>query len=400
MNNWLRAMGLILLALSATACGIFGDKEDEALKPLELTRIETQVNVRRLWSTKIGDSAEFLRIALQPAGDGNRLYAASRNGNVVALDPETGRQQWRTRLDLELSAGPGVGEDLVVVGGSDGWLVALNATTGNELWRVNLAGETLAQPVVKDDVVVVQTIDNRLRGLSAFDGSERWIVEQSIPVLTMRGSAFPVAVGTSVIAGFDNGRLLAANLSNGDIEWEQMLSPPTGRSDLDRLADIDGRIGVVGQDIYAGGYQGNLAALASESGQVLWAREVSTFEGVSADWNNIYTTTPEGEIIAMSRRSGVEAWRQSSLLRREPTLPVTFRTTVVVGDFEGYLHFFSNFDGDPVARIRFGGAAISADPVVVGDRLFVQSDGGSVAAFAIPEPPAERQAPAAAEDGA
>ena len=399
MNKWLRAGGLALLGLALASCGVFS-KDEKELKPLELTRIKTEVNVKRLWSVGVGDKAEFLRIALQPTGDASRIYAASRDGNVVALNPESGREFWRTRLKMKLSSGPGVGENLVVVGGSDGWVVALDSETGAERWRADLAGESLARPVVKDDIVVVQTIDNRLRGLSAFDGTEHWVVEQTTPVLTMRGSAFPVTVGTSVIAGFDNGRLLAANLSSGDVEWEQMLSPPSGRSDLDRLADIDGEIGVVGQDVYAAGYQGNLAALASESGQILWSRDISTFEGISADWTNLYTTTPDGELIAITRRTGVESWRQSSLLRREPTLPVAFHTTVVVGDFAGYLHFFSNFDGHPVARLHFGSAAISADPVVIGDRLYVQSDSGKVGAFAIVESQRQRQAPDNAEDGA
>jgi outer membrane protein assembly factor BamB len=295
---------LSIAALAVSSCGWFGDDEKKALEPLELTDIVTKVAIKRLWNVKVGDKSEFLRVALQPVGDGNRIYAASRDGNVVALHPETGKEFWRTKLDIELSAGPGVGENLVVVGAADGMLIALDAASGTERWRANITGETLARPLIKDDVVVAITIDNRLRAVSAFDGSQRWIVEQTTPLLTMRGSASPVIVGTSVIAGFDNGRLLAVNLSSGEIVWEQLLSPPTGRSDLERLSDIDGQIGVVGQDVYASGYQGNVAALASESGQVLWSREVSSFEGVSADWNNLYTSTAEGEVVALTRRSG------------------------------------------------------------------------------------------------
>ena len=400
MKILLRTTGLLAAAVLLTSCGVFGDDEDAELEPLELTEIETTVPVKRLWQVKIGAGAEFLRLALQPAGDGSRIYAASRDGNVVALDPETGREFWRTKLDIELSAGPGVGENLLVVGSADGLLIALDAATGAEKWRADITGETLAKAAIKDDVVVAMTIDNRLRAVSAFDGSERWIIEQSTPRLTMRGSATPVIVGTSVIAGFDNGRLMAVSLSSGDIAWEQLLSPPSGRSDLDRLADIDGAIGVVGQDVYAAGYQGSLAALASESGQVLWSREISTFEGVSADWNNLYTVTEEGEIIALARRTGDESWRQGSLLRREPTLPVSFSTTVAVGDLEGYLHFFNNFSGEPVARLRMGNQAISTEPVVVANRLYVQSDSGSLAAFVVEQPKRPRNAPDVAEEGA
>lgn len=400
MKFGFRIVAILAAAMATSSCGVFGSDDEKELEPTELTDIVTSVNVRRLWEVKIGDDAEFLRIALQPAGDGNRIYAASRNGNVVALDPETGREFWRSELEIDLSAGPGVGEGLVVVGAADGYLVALDAASGVEKWRAYIVGETLAKPLIRDDLVVAVTIDNRLRAVSAFDGSDRWIVEQATPRLTVRGSATPVAVGSSVIAGFDNGRLAAVNLASGDTEWEAMLSPPSGRSDLERLADVDGLISVVGQDVYASGYQGSVAAVASESGQLLWSRDVSSHEGVSADWNNLYTVTEEGSVVALTRRNGDETWRQNSLIRREPTLPVPFNTTVAVGDFEGYLHFFSNFDGEAVARVRLGNEAISNEPVVVANRLYVQSDSGRVAAYAVQEPNRSRNAPETSDEGA
>jgi outer membrane protein assembly factor BamB len=393
----LRTFALVAVVFIFSACA---SDEEKELEPTKLVDIETKVDVKRLWSAKIGASAEFLLVALQPASDGNRLYAASRNGNVVALDPDTGKAAWRTELDMDLSSGPGVGDGLIVVGAADGMLIALDADSGAELWRANVTGETLARPIIKDGVVITMSIDNRLHAVSAFDGAERWTVEQPTPNLTMRGSASPVLVGTSVLAGFDNGRLVAVNIATGNTEWEAMLSPPTGRSDLERLSDVDGVISVVGQDIYASGYQGSLVALASESGQVLWAREVSSFEGVSADWNNLYTVDEEGVVIALTRRTGDESWRQNSLVRREPTVPIPFQTTVVVGDLEGYLHFFSNFDGDPVARVRAGSKAISIEPVVVADRLIVQGDDGSVSAYVIRQPKRPDNAPDISDDDA
>lgn len=397
MISALRTFALVAVVFILSACA---SDEEKELEPTKLVDIETKVDVKRLWSAKIGASAEFLLVALQPASDGNRLYAASRNGNVVALDPDTGKAVWRTELDMDLSSGPGVGDGLIVVGAADGMLIALDADSGAELWRANVTGETLARPIIKDGVVITMSIDNRLHAVSAFDGAERWTVEQPTPNLTMRGSASPVLVGTSVVAGFDNGRLVAVNIATGNTEWEAMLSPPTGRSDLERLSDVDGVISVVGQDIYASGYQGSLVALASESGQVLWAREVSSFEGVSADWNNLYTVDEEGVVIALTRRTGDESWRQNSLVRREPTVPIPFQTTVVVGDLEGYLHFFSNFDGDPVARVRAGSKAISIEPVVVADRLIVQGDDGSVSAYVIRQPKRPDNAPDISDDDA
>ena len=384
MKLAVRTAGVVIGAFLLASCSWFSS-DDDALEPKKLLKISNQIAVKKLWSTKLGSDAEFLRIALRPAGDVDRIYAASRDGNVSAYHPRTGKQIWRTTLDLELSAGPGIGENLVVVSAADGDLIALDAATGTELWRVNIGSESLAQPVVKNNLVIVLTIDNRLQALSSFDGSERWMIEHSTPLLTMRGSSTPVIVGSTVVAGFDNGRLSAVNLSSGEVEWEALISPPTGRTDLERLSDIDGGLAVVGQDIYASGYQGQLAAIASESGQLLWTREISSFAGVSADWDNVYTVSDGGELVAISRRTGTELWRNDSLLRREPTLPVSFHGTVATGDLEGYVHFFSAIGGEPVARLKVGGTAITSELVVVADRLYVQSDSGSLTAFAVQE---------------
>jgi outer membrane protein assembly factor BamB len=403
VNLKFRIAALATATLILPGCSWLGGKDEAEmlLEPLELVDIQTTLRVSKLWSSKVGDDAEFLRVNLRPAGDGHRIYAASRDGNVIAFDPVSGKQIWKVELDATLSAGPGIGDGMLAVGSIDGTIILLNSSDGTERWRKNLGGETLSAPLISGDSVIVTTVDNLLRALRASDGNERWVIEQTTPILTMRGSASPALAGRTVIAGFDNGRLIAVDIATGDTAWDVVLAPPSGRSDLERLSDIDGQISVVGQDIYAGGYQGRIASLAVESGQVLWAREISTYVGVAADWNSVYTTNDTGEIVALSRRTGQEAWRQASLLRREPTVPVPFNTAVVVGDLEGYLHFFSVADGTPVARLRFGNQAISAGLVVVADRLYVQSDSGDIAAYAVQQPKRSRNAPdIAADDGA
>ena len=257
-----RNLALLTAALVVSSCGIFGS-DDDKLEPAELLKFSAKISIKRLWSVKLGGESDFLRVALQPVGDGNRIYAASRDGNVSAFDPETGKQLWRTKLDIDLSAGPGVGGDLVAVVTTDGYLVVLDAGNGRENWRSYMAGESLATPLVRNELVIVQTVDNRLRAFSAFGGAARWTIEQSTPPLTLRGTAAPIPAGTNVIAGFDNGRVVAVDLDSGGVEWETLLSPPKGRSDLDRLADVDGAMAIVGQDIYAAGYQGRIASIAA-----------------------------------------------------------------------------------------------------------------------------------------
>jgi len=396
VNKILRLLWLTAATLLLSSCGLFGDKEEE-LEPKELVKIENKLKIKRLWSTKVGGSSEFLLVGLRPVGDGNRIYAASQDGKVIAVDPASGKHHWKSDLEIELSAGPAVNEGVIAIATKDGYVVVLDSASGTEQWRVYVGGETLAKPLIKNDSVVVQTIDNRLIALSRFDGKQRWEIEQSMPALTMRGASSPLLVGSLVIAGFDNGRLVAVDIGTGDIEWDSMLALPTGRSDLDRLSDIDGAIAVVGQDIYAAGYQGRIASVAAESGQILWTREISSHVGVAANWNSVYTTRDDGEVIALTRINGADSWRNDDLLRRDPTLPVPFHTTVVVGDFEGYLHFFSSIDGQAVARLRLGKKAITSNPLVIANRLYVQNDDGTVGAYEVVQQRPTRRAPDVSE---
>lgn len=393
-----RCLLFFILAMPIAGCGIFGD-DDDVLPPKELLEFDATLPLGKLWSAKLGKGSEFLRVALSPAGDGERIYAASRNGVVSAFNPDNGKRIWRVELDLALSAGPGVGENVVVIAGSDGELVCLTAVDGNERWRINMDGESLSRPLIKNGSIVTQTIDAKLQVYSVFDGSEIWSITQDPPRLTLRGTASPVIVGSTVVAGFDNGRLVGTSLTTGITAWEAMLSPPTGRSDIDRLADVDGSLAVIGQDIYAAAYNGRLASVAAESGQIMWARDVSTHVGVGADFTNVYSLDKNGELIALGRRDGSEAWRQDALLRREPTSPVPFDNAVAIGDFEGYVHLFSNVDGRPVARIRVGKGLLSGAPVAIGDKLYVQSESGVLEAYGVRRPQTEREAPdIAAED--
>ncbi|MCH6587436.1 MAG: PQQ-binding-like beta-propeller repeat protein, partial [Proteobacteria bacterium] len=227
---------------------------------------------------------------------------------------------------MPLSAGPGVGEDTVIVAGSDGVLICLAANDGRESWRINIDGESLARPLIRNGSVVIQTIDGKLQVFAAFDGSEQWSIVQDTPRLTLRGTSSPVIVGSTVVAGFDNGRLVGTNLTTGVTAWEAILSPPSGRSDLERLADVDGTLAVVGQDIYAAGYNGRLASIAVESGQILWARDISTHVGVGVDFANVYSlddTVERGLAHIARRRPDPEpAQLPEKLMRRVLGAPI------------------------------------------------------------------------------
>ena len=94
-----RAAIVVLLAVALDGCGVFGGGDDEELEPLELVDIDETLDVRRVWSEKVGGGSEFLRVGLSPSGDGQRVFAASYDGNVAAFNPDSGDRLWRNELD-------------------------------------------------------------------------------------------------------------------------------------------------------------------------------------------------------------------------------------------------------------------------------------------------------------
>jgi len=372
---------LVVLAALGVLAGC-SDKDKVVEKPAELVDLNATLAVQKLWSSSVGGGGEKLRLALGIAEDSGVLYAAARDGKVRAIDAATGRTRWDADTEAELSAGPAAGDGLLVVGTTGGSVIALEAETGKQRWRVNVTGEVLAAPLVAGDRIIVRSVEGRLRALNAADGREAWMVEDIVPRLTLRGTSPPVRSGDVVLCGFDSGRVMAVAIGTGDILWQAQVSSPRGRTELERLADIDAAVRVAGDEVYAVGYQGRVAMIALDTGQLWWARDLSSYSGMSVDDSQLYIANSDGEVVALRRRDGGTVWQQTGLRRRALGTPVVHAGAIVVGDFDGYLHWMDRESGRFVARERPGSARIAAAPVVVGDRLFVMDEGGKVVAYA------------------
>jgi outer membrane protein assembly factor BamB len=383
----LAALGAALLALA----GCSNDKEVDP--PAELVDIVAKRNVQRTWSAGLGGDSASLRLALRPVVVDGTLYAASHEGEVRAITADTGRQLWSVKTKLALSAGPEVEGGMLVVGSSDGDILALDASNGGERWRKSIGSEVLARPLIAKDIVVVRTVDGHVEGLSSVDGATRWAVDEQVPRLTLRGTAPPVLAGDRIIAGFDNGKVLAIDPRNGDVLWDAIVNAPRGRTELERLADIDAPPRVSGDDIFVVGFQGRVAMLALVSGQFWWARDASSYRGFTMDEENLYLTNADSVVIAMRRNDGSVLWEQDAMKRRGLTAPALDGDALVVGDFEGYVHWLDKASGEIVARQKTDGDRISNAAVASDTGVFVQTDSGKLLAFRSQAKPAAEPAP-------
>lgn len=401
MKKSLHWLGLAAMATLLVACS--KDKNQE--KPAELTEFTSTAKVERVWSANVGDGAPRLRVGLEIAIAGDTVFAANHKGVVYAYDRATGKRRWDTRTKLQLTGGPGVGEGLVVAGASHGQIIALEAATGAVRWKSQINSEILAGPTISGQAVLLRTTDGRVSALRVSDGTQLWSAEQTVPRLSLRGTTRPAVAGTLAVSGFDNGRVLALQMNDGATVWDVSVSPPTGRTELDRLNDIDAAVEVAGNDIFAVTFQGKAVRIDRDTGQVLWSRDVSSYSGLALDEESVYITSSGGELIKIGRRNGVEVWKQSVLSRRRLSAPAVLGEYVAVGDLDGYVHFFDRATGALAARIRPFRDSVAAPLVSSGDAVFALSGKGKlvalrvkplpVAAPAAAPAPAEAPAPAA-----
>ncbi|MGB5832319.1 MAG: outer membrane protein assembly factor BamB [Thiohalocapsa sp.] len=388
-------IGLVLLAATTLqGCGAFSwlNSEKDPNPPTAINKkLPRQANINTLWKTRIGKGTDARQLRLVPAVANGRLYAADPNGKVVALSPNDGRTLWERKTKFQFSGGPDVRGETLILGTTNGELLALSTRNGAQQWRAQLNSEILSIPRIIDDLVVVHTVDDTVYGIELSDGTERWRFAYPAPVLTLHGSSTPVPTGEGIIVGFSGGKLVHLEPEQGAPLWETTVTPPSGRSELDRIADIDADPVVVGDIAYVATYNGDLAAVDVVTGSILWRRELSAHAGLSADATALYVTDSDDNLWSADPTDGAGRWRQEGLANRRLTAPSLLGNYLAVGDLEGYVHLISRRDGRLLGFERVAKDRIGHQPVVANGIAYIYANNGTLAALragatALPKP--------------
>jgi len=380
---------LVFITTSLLACG----DEDNTEPPAELPEFEHSAKISWQWSTKLSESIKQQFLFIQPLLLDTTIVTASRDGLISVVNLKDGSILDEIELERTLSGGVGGNASVWLVTGNNGELIAIDGKTHEVIWIENMPSEALARPVVHDGAAYLRTVDGQVISLDVATGKIKWTYQQTKPVLTLRGSSSPVVTRDTVYVGLANGRLAALSPEDGTMLWDVALAVPKGHSEIQRLVDIDGNAELFGRILYIASFQGRIAAIDIQAGQFLWARDFSTYSGVTLDSKVLYVTDDRSHIWALDRYSGATLWKQDKLQARSVTRPMIVGDYLVVGDYDGYLHVMSREDGHFIARIAVGGHeeenvgenGILIPPIVDGNNILVKARNGLLHAYIIKE---------------
>lgn len=393
-----RLLTVLLLSSALVACSS-DDEEEEAPLFAELTEINAKFEAEVIWNESVGDGVEHYFSRLSPTVAYDKVFAASRFGDAFAFDLNSGKKLWSVDLsDIEgkrsffddaisarIAGGAATGYNKVFWGSENGVVFALNQETGELVWQANVSGEVISKPALDSNLVIINTASGALVALDQETGEEKWKAEQSVPPLSLRGASGVVVNSGGAFIGLASGEVGVFILENGQQGWTKEIGEPSGATELQRIVDVDVTPVVANGKVYAISSNGNLVAIDMRTGRELWKRKYSSYRKLTVAGATLYATDIQGHVYAINRETGMELWSNLELTNRGTTGAVSIKDYVVVGDFEGYLHWIDKNDGTIVARHQVDSSAIYITPIVNDGLLYVQSRDGDLEVIKTPD---------------
>ena len=347
-------------------------------KPAELVPVSNQFDLAPVWSTSVGSSETF---NFHPVVAGDAVYAASHRGNLVKIDLANGNKVWEASVPERITVGPGSDGRVTAVVTTKGTVYAYD-DTGKPIWNVSVGSEVLTEPVVAGGVVIIRALDNRFIGLDAQTGTRKWIYQRQQSALSLRVGYGMLAIGNEVIVtGFAGGRFGMIAIANGGLVWESPISFPKGFSEIERLNDVTAKPSMEGEILCAVSYQGRIGCGQARTGNLIWFKDFSSFTGTAQSPDMVFSANEKSHVTAFATKDGNQVWENDKLTFRDVGEPLAVGRVLLMGDAQGYVHAFSQADGQMVARIRHDSSPITAAPIAANGLILIQSQGGKIAAY-------------------
>jgi outer membrane protein assembly factor BamB len=372
MKHASRFVAMALAAALLAACS--SDKP----KPAPLEAITPQIAGQQVWSARMDGGLPFVLMpSVAKVGD-DVFVVAGGDGGVVALSAGNGRELWRGSAGARLTAGVGSDGRYAAVVTRDNELVVLDQ--GQPKWRTRLGSLVSTAPLVAGERVFVMGVDRVVQAYDALDGRYLWALKRGGEPLTLSQPGVLSAFKDTLLVG-QGQRLTGVDPLRGTVRWEVALGNPRGTNEVERVADLVGPLARAGDVVCARSFQTAVGCADAQRGALLWSKNAGGAQAAGGDAELMAGADGSGRITAWRTVNGDLAWNAEQLLNRNLSGLLVIGRTVVVGDFEGQVHFLDRTSGKTLLRLPTDGSQIIGTPVAVGTTILVATKNGGLFAF-------------------
>ena len=292
------------------------------------------------WKFPTGD-----RVVSSPVWHDKVLYFGGDDGNVYAVDAETGRQLWKRTTGGPVPATPAVADGRVYVGSYDGKFYAFEARSGAALWKFSTGGERRFEA----------------KGLHGIQPRDQTVADPFDVFLSS-----PVVAQGSVYFGSGDGNLYALDAATGQLRWKFQTGDVVHASPA--YAD-----GVV----YVGSWDSYLYAVDAATGREKWRFKSGDdplihnqvgFQSSPAVVNGVvYVGCRDSNLYAIDARTGREKWRFPTGQSWVISSPAVSGGKVFFATSDTSLYLVVDADTGKAVLQQQGKAYVFSSPAVAGD---------------------------------
>ena len=366
-----------LAILSVAMVGCSSNKvKVEKVKPNPLPKLVQATSLTEVFSHKVSASSEQDPLRLRLDVDNGVIFAMNPKGEVTAYK---GKQRlWETKVTKqELTSGVEAADGLVVVASRKGQVFALDQQTGEQKWTAQLSGAVISPALIQTGRVILVANDGTVFFFFFLTGQQAWTYKVADAAFSFRSHASPVSLDPRTIAvASSNGYLYAIDSLTGAPRMQRRVAVSDGRSDIQRLVDIDAEPVVVGQYVVTNSFQGQVTVLDLAAQRVAWSVDASSINRPEVAENKVFVAQRDGKLKAFDLATGQELWENEQLLNRNLSNPVLLGQQLVVGDLDGVLHLIDPNTGTLVGRAKTSGEVRTLR--VLDNQLFVATRKGEL----------------------
>jgi outer membrane protein assembly factor BamB len=350
------------------------------------------------WRSGIGEGGGYRQpLQASPILAAGKVFTMDANGNVSAYSASSGAQIWRTytrpKHATVLNIGGGIGYNTGVLYASTGYseILAIDPASGKINWRQPLDFPARSAPTIGAGLVAVICQNDLLLTFDANSGAPGWRFLGQITPATASVAVIgaPAIAAGIVVAGFSSGTLAALDANSGTPVWEQSFAGSYGGAGTVSFVDVAAAPIIANGVVYAIGLGGSMQAIDLRSGAKVWERSAAGNQPVYAAGDFIFVLDNGQKLAAIHADDGLVTWSvqmpnfKNMKKKKNPITwagPMMLNGLLVLTSDHGEVAMIDPADGSIKSTAKIDGPA-DLPPIAAGGMLLQLTRNATLTAY-------------------